>query len=93
MREHIKHHAATRSQQPALPPFVLDLLLDYGTAARCGGADQVFFDKAAIRRLRSHFGGERGLRLVEHFLNAYAVVPDDGSIVTATRRTRRVHRP
>jgi hypothetical protein len=92
MRENLSHHAGRRLQQRALPPFVVDLLMGFGAAERCGGAERFFFDKAARKRLRDHFGGKRGLRLVEPFLDTYAVVADDGTVVTVAHRTGRVHR-
>lgn len=86
-------HAQQRLQQRAIPPFVVDLLEAFGSERRCGGAERLFFDKAARRRLTQALGGRRGLRLIEPWLNVYAVVGDNGRLVTAARQTRRSLRP
>ncbi|MBV9783710.1 MAG: hypothetical protein JO264_07800 [Acidisphaera sp.] len=69
------------------------LVLDHGTRVRSHGADIVFLDKAARKRLRREIGGERGMRVFDRYWNAYLVVADDGRIITTGRRTRRVKRP
>lgn len=87
------HHAEVRLQQRAIPPFMVELLERFGSEMRCGGADRLFFDRAAIRRLEQHFGDHRSLRHVEQWLNVYIVVGDNGRLVTAAHRTRRFNRP
>jgi hypothetical protein len=89
----LTRHAEVRLQQRAIPPFVVDLLERCGSTVRCGGADRLFFDKAAKKRLERHLGGARSLRLVEPWLGVYAVINDNGSVVTAGHRSKRVHRP
>jgi hypothetical protein len=84
-------HAATRCAQRAIPPQALELLLDYGACARSRGADSYFLDQAGRRRLKRDLG-EQGFRRVERWLDAYAVVADDGRIITAAWRTRRLRR-
>ena len=86
-------HAKVRLQQRAIPPFMVELLERFGSEMRGRGADRLFFDRAAIRRLKQHFGDRRSLRHVEPWLNVYIVVGDDGRLVTAARRTRRFKRP
>lgn len=85
-------HGDARSQQRALPPLAQSLLLDHGSRMRRHGADVVFLDKAARKRLRHAVGGDRGLHMLEPWLNSYVVVSDDGRIITAARRTRRLRR-
>jgi hypothetical protein len=46
----------------------------------------LFFDKAARKRMERHFGGRRGLRLIDRWLNAYAVIGDNGKVVTIGHR-------
>jgi hypothetical protein len=89
----LTRHAQERLQQRAIPPLVEGLLHEFGTAMRCGGADKIFFDKAARRRLQAHLGGARGLRTIEPWLNVYLVVGDDGKTVTAGHRQGRFRRP
>ncbi len=85
-------HAQARLQQRAIPPFVIGLLEQFGSAARCGGAERLTFDKAARRRLARALGGSRSLHLVERWLGIYAVVGDNGHLITASHRTRRFRR-
>ncbi|MCP1913406.1 hypothetical protein J2R96_005886 [Bradyrhizobium elkanii] len=50
------------------------------------------FDKSAIKRLRHHLGGDRGLKVVERWLNVYVVVGDNGLVVTAAHKSERFRR-
>ncbi len=59
---------------------------------RAHGAERLFFDKAACARLRRYLGGERGLKMIERWLNVYIVVSDDGQLITAARQTERFWR-
>jgi hypothetical protein len=86
-------HAQERLQQRAIPPFVVDLLHQFGASMRCGGAERLFFDKAARQRLTKHLGGSRGLRAVEAWLSVYLVVGDNGHVITAGHQHRRFRRP
>jgi hypothetical protein len=82
----LSRHAAAHFQQRAIPLFVVDLLERFGSENRCGGADRLFFDKAARKRIERHLGGRRGLRLVERWLNPYAVIGDNGAVITVGHR-------
>lgn len=94
MRAHnVTIHAASRMQQRAVPQFVVDLLFMCGSSLRSHGADRLIFDKAAIRRLRRHLGGDRGIRLIDRWLNIYAVVANDGALITVAHQTRHHRRP
>lgn len=86
-------HASVRLQQRAVPALVMSLLLDYGSTMRHDGAEVVYFDKQARRRLRHAVGGDRSLAVVERWLNTYIVTGDGGQVVTVARRTRRLRRP
>lgn len=87
----ITPHAATRMQQRIIPLAALALLLDFGTSTRRRSADSFFFDRKARRRLAAVLDGP-DLRRAEKYLNAYAVVADDGRVITTARRTRRLRR-
>ena len=89
MPEKMTFHAKKRMQQRAIPPFVIDLLETCGSERRVGGASKLFFDKAARKRLMHHVGGQRGLRVVEQWLSVYAIVADDGQIVTTAHTVKR----
>ncbi len=84
-------HATVRRQGRGIPPFVIDLLLEQGACARHAGADVYYLDKAARRRLRRALG-DRIHAALEAYLDAYVVLGDDGRVVTAAWRTRRLRR-
>jgi len=85
----LSNHARERLQQRAVPPFVVDLLDQFGSVIRCCGADRLIFDKAAVRRVKRHLGGNRGLRMIEPWLSIYAVVADSGHLITVAHQSRR----
>lgn len=93
MLPEMRHHAETRAQQRAVPSLIASLLLDYGSSMRHQGAEVYFIDKAARRRIRDALGGGRNLDVVERWLNVYAVVGEDGRMITIARRTTRLRRP
>lgn len=84
-------HAATRSQQRGIPPLLIDLLRDFGARQPAGqGAQKVFFDKAARRRLRAYAGPMAAL--LEQHLDVYAVVNDSDEVITVAHRIDRINR-
>ena len=85
-------HASRQQQARATLPLFESLVLDHGTRVRSNGADIVFLDKAARRRIRDVVGGERGMRVFDRYCNTYLVVSSDGRIITTGTRTRRVKR-
>ena len=85
-------HANSRLQQRAIPHIVIDLLHQYGSTMRSHQADVLFFDKAAKRRLQKDWGGPRSVAMIERWLNVYAVVADDGALITVGHQTRRHRR-
>jgi len=85
-------HSRARLQQRAIPPLVVDLLMQFGSASRANGAERLTFDKTAIKRLRHHLGGDRGLKVVERWLGVYAVIGDNGFVVTAAHKKERFRR-
>jgi hypothetical protein len=93
MAHALTRHSQERLQQRAIPPLMVDFLHAFGASLRCGGAEYLFFDKTGRRRLQAHLGGARGLRAVEPWLNVYAVVGDNGRIVTVAHRHGRLKRP
>lgn len=92
MTHDITDHAQARLQQRGVPLFVLELLDRFGSTMRCGGAERVFFDKAALKRLRKYLGGDRGLKAIERWLKVYAVIGDNGRLVTVGHQTARFPR-
>lgn len=83
-------HASTRAQQRGLPPLVLDWLHAFGEEHHDSrGATILFFNKVARRRLERAVGREP-VRRMQQWLNAYAVVSNDGKLVTAGHRYKRI---
>ena len=89
----LTNHAMQRLQQRGIPQMVIELLERFGSSMRCGGAERVFFDKAARRRLQAHLGGARGLRAIEAWLRVYIVIGDNGQIITVAHQQDRFVRP
>lgn len=85
-------HAEQRHQAGATLTLWESLVLDYGARVRSGGAELVFLDKAARKRISREVGGQRGMRPFDRWTSQYLVVADDGRIVTAAPRTRRIKR-
>ena len=82
-------HARSRCQQRGIPSVVVDLIVDFGVEVRTHGASKYYLD----RKTRSDLCravGPQALRQVEHKLNCYVVVADDGVLVTAAPRTKRI---
>jgi hypothetical protein len=85
-------HARARIQQRAIPPLIVDLLMQFGSPYHCGGAERLMFDKKALKLLRHHLGGKRGLTVVERWLNVYAIIGDNASVVTTAHKCARFRR-
>jgi hypothetical protein len=85
----ITTHAGKRLQQRSIAISVVDLLECFGTARRCGGAEKLFIDHAARRRIEAHFG-RAGSAVIERCQGRYAVIGDDGFLVTAGHITKRI---
>lgn len=85
---HLTKHAQTRTQQRAIPPMLIDLLLQFGSSERSGtGVSKVFFDKSSRRKVKAYAGSLA--RLLDEHLDVYAVVTDDMTVITAGHRTGR----
>lgn len=85
------HHASRRCAQRGIGQEALDLLWEFAAAHRSHGADRLCFDARSRRRIRRALGGD-WMRRNERLLDAFAVIADDGAVITAGWRTRRLHR-
>jgi hypothetical protein len=65
------------------------MLLEFGSSQRGRGAESFYFDHAARRRAAAALDAIT-LRQSEKYLNTYAVVSDDGALITAAWRKRRL---
>lgn len=85
----LTEHARTRMQQRAIPPAVVEALLDYGRSEHDHrGSTIVYFNKSARQRLER----ERRIRDLERYLDAYAVVAGTGEVITVGHRDKRIPR-
>jgi hypothetical protein len=84
-------HARERASQRSISDEAIELLLDYGDVQRVKGADSYFFNAPAKRRLRNDLGRD-SYRRCERHLGIYAIVGDDGRIVTVAYRRHRLRR-
>lgn len=85
----ITHHASTRQQQRGIPTLVVDLLINYGTVERAGAdAASYYFDKASRRQVLAYAGPLS--RAIEQYLDYYAIVGDDGHVITVAPRLKRI---
>lgn len=91
-RHPLSHHAVTRLAQRGIPPLVVDLLCQFGASERCNQAEKIYFDQCSRRHLQAYLGGARSLRLLEPWLDTYAVLADDGTVVTVGHRQKRINR-
>lgn len=87
-RGHRANYAEARLHQRAIPPFVIDLLERFGRHYRMRGADVVVLGKDGRARAVRYLG--RAAAHYRHYLDTYMVVSDDGSVITAGYRTRRL---
>ena len=88
----LSHHAAARLQQRSIPPLVVDLLDLYGARQPAGrGAEMVYMDKAAQRRMRQVLGGA-AVAALQPLLSAYLIESESGQVITAGWRCTRVQR-
>jgi hypothetical protein len=88
----LTRHARVRMQQRGIGAEVLEDLLAYGRVVHDHhGAEIVFFDRAARRRLAEE-QGEEAVRRLGKGLAAYAVIGTDGKVCTVGHRIRRIHR-
>jgi hypothetical protein len=84
-------HARARMQQRGIHAAAVELLIRYGRSAPAGdGCELVFFDKAARARLSRD--DPTAARHAERLCHTYAVVDNDGAVVTVGHRYRRILR-
>jgi hypothetical protein len=87
----LTHHAVERMQQRAIPELVIEMFERFGSEMRHAGADILFIDKAAKKRIARAFGGQRASRVLEPWLNCYVCMAN-GCVITVAHRTNRLKR-
>jgi hypothetical protein len=88
---YITDHGRRRLQSRAIPKHALDLVLRYGKPVHKHGAIRVYLDAHARRELVRR-EGQQVVRELGHKLDVFAVLGQDGVLVTAAYRTRRMRR-
>jgi len=83
----LTQHAYLRSQQRGIPPFVMELIMDYGSSVRCHGAEVHYLDKPGRQALKRALGPKIYAR-IEDQLNVYVVA--DKNVITVAHRTKRI---
>ncbi len=83
----LTQHAQKRSQQRGIPPFIMELILDYGRCMYRHGADVHYLDKSGRRALKRDLGSKIFAR-IEDQLNVYVVA--DNEVITAAHRIKRI---
>jgi hypothetical protein len=86
----ISTHARVRMQQRGINESVLERLIEFGeTRHDHHGAEIVFFDKAARRRLAARLDA-RVVKAMERQMRAYAVLAGNGEVITVGHRVKRI---
>jgi|tagenome__1003787_1003787.scaffolds.fasta_scaffold15925193_2 hypothetical protein len=87
----LTNHARIRQQQRGIPPMVIELLIKFGACEKAGdGTSKYFLDGRSSRQLQAYAG--QLFRLIEEYLNCYAVVCPEGRVVTVAHRIKRIKR-
>lgn len=88
----LTNHARERIQKRCISPLILDWLIAYGaTKVDHRGAEIRYFDHSSRRRLSKAFG-HQVVDLLGRLLDTYAVVGNDGVVITAGHRMARINR-
>jgi hypothetical protein len=85
----LTQHAVTRCQQRGIPSEVVDVLLTFGRRRFRHGAEICFMDQSSRRQAEETLGRLRFARIVDK-LNSYVVLSDEGTLITAAPRRRRL---
>lgn len=88
----LSHHACVRMRQRGNQVDTLHCLLDYGSQRHDGrGAQLCYFDRRARRLVDARIDPDLHRRLRDR-LDCYAVIANDGVVVTVGHRYRRPSR-
>ena len=82
-------HATKRSQQRAIRPVVLALLLEYGTRRPAGRGSEIIY---LPRHHHAELLADGTCTESDRLKSVYAIVSADNEIVTVGHRTRRLWR-
>jgi hypothetical protein len=78
----LSHHACYRMRNRSIPPLVIDALQDFGDSRMVGeGCASFFFTKRGWKAFIAYMGVAASA--FERFRNAYVIVAENGTVVTA----------
>lgn len=80
-------HASNRSRQRCIPATIIDWIINYGVEKRSNGANTFFMNKKTRKAFKKDIGSIVYNR-IKDLLDAYVVVADDGTIITAAWRQK-----
>jgi hypothetical protein len=85
-------HSSIRAQQRGIPPLIVNWLLAYGEEEHDQhGARLIYFSKRSRKSLE-HEAGEAIVRRLSEYLDVYAVVSNDGQVITCGHRIKKIQR-
>lgn len=84
-------HAHTRMQQRCIRQRGVDAAIDYGSEHRTDDGYIYHLSKRVCRRLQRTLPPAEAREIMQ-LIDIYAVVSDDGQIITVGHRTRRIRR-
>jgi hypothetical protein len=86
---HYTRHAEVRCQQRGIPAAVVNVLLMYGEQRYHRGASICFMNQVSRERAKNKMGHEQFAKIADR-LNSYVVLAENGDIITAAPRLRRL---
>jgi hypothetical protein len=83
-------HASVRQQQRGIPPLITEWLTSYGSTQHDHhGAEVLFFNKQSRKLLAKEVGNDV-VRRLSNYLDTYAVISGDGTVITVGHRLTRI---
>lgn len=88
----LSQHSRARMQQRGVPQPALELLVRYGTKEHDHkGSKILYFSHRSMRRIARELG-DKALTYLDKSFDLYAVMGDNGEIITVGHRYRRILR-
>jgi hypothetical protein len=88
----VTQHAHTRMQQRGIKQDTLEFLFEYGAEYYGGNNMRVlYFNKESRAKLLSNLSKSQKSK-IDSQLNAYAIITDEGQIITVGHRTKKITR-
>lgn len=88
-RLRLTNHGRSRLRQRAIPERAVEVVISFGDVKRKSGADRYFLTKASRERAERALGAHT-IRSLEGKLDIIVVMSDEGELITAAHRTKRI---